>query len=151
MKNLWVGNRRTLGRKLREAVLAVLVEARFKKERVLEAYLNEIYWGSAGNANLHGIGAAARAYFGKDPAELTLAEAATLAGMIQSPASYSPLTAARRRTTAPRLGAGPDGVAPDGDARGRRRREGRAACSSPATGGRPPRALVRRGDGKRGA
>ncbi len=93
VKNLWVGNRRTLGRKLREAVLAVLVEARFKKERVLEAYLNEIYWGSAGNANLHGIGAAARAYFGKDPAELTLAEAATLAGMIQSPASYSPLTA----------------------------------------------------------
>jgi penicillin-binding protein 1B len=96
VKNLWVGNRRTLGRKLREAVLAMLVEARFGKDDVLAAYLNEIYWGHAGGANLHGIGAAARAYFGKHPAELTLGEAATLAGMIQSPATYSPLTAPDR-------------------------------------------------------
>ena len=100
VKNLFVGTKRTLGRKLREAVLAMLVEARFGKERVLEAYLNEIYWGSAGGANLHGLGAASRAYFGKEPQELTLAEGATLAGMIQSPAGYSPLAepaAARQR------------------------------------------------------
>jgi penicillin-binding protein 1B len=93
VKNIFVGNRRTLGRKLREAVLAMLVEARFSKERVLEAYLNEIYWGSAGGANVHGVGAAARAYFGKEPGELTLGEAATLAGMIHSPADSSPTTA----------------------------------------------------------
>jgi len=93
VKNVFVGSRRTLGRKLREAVLAMLVEARFSKESVLEAYLNEIYWGSAGGANVHGVGAAARAYFGKEPGELTLGEAATLAGMIQSPADSSPLTA----------------------------------------------------------
>ncbi|HXT19266.1 MAG TPA: transglycosylase domain-containing protein, partial [Thermoanaerobaculia bacterium] len=91
VKNLFVGNRRTLGRKVREAVLAMLVEARFGKEQVLAAYLDEIYWGNAGGANLHGIGAAARGYFGKEARELTLAEAATLAGMIQSPAAYSPL------------------------------------------------------------
>jgi len=100
VKNLFLGTQRTLGRKLREAVLAMLVEVRFGKERVLEAYLNEIYWGSAGGANLHGLGAASRAYFGKEPRELTLAEAATLAGMIQSPAGYSPLSqpaAARQR------------------------------------------------------
>ncbi|HEV8237978.1 MAG TPA: PBP1A family penicillin-binding protein [Thermoanaerobaculia bacterium] len=100
VKNLFLGTQRTLGRKLREAVLAMLVEARFGKERVLEAYLNEIYWGSAGGANLHGLGAASLAYFGKEPRELTLAEAATLAGMIQSPAGYSPLAdpaAARQR------------------------------------------------------
>ncbi|HEV8631299.1 MAG TPA: transglycosylase domain-containing protein [Thermoanaerobaculia bacterium] len=93
VKNLFLGPQRTVARKVREAVLAVLVDARFGKRRILEAYLNEVYWGSAGGANLHGIGAAARAYFGKEPAELTLAEAATLAGMIQSPADYSPLTA----------------------------------------------------------
>jgi penicillin-binding protein 1B len=92
VKNLWLGSQRTLGRKLREAVLAVLVEARYGKRRILEAYLNEVYWGSAGGANLHGIGAASLAYFGKPPAELTLAEAATLAGMLPSPATLSPLT-----------------------------------------------------------
>jgi penicillin-binding protein 1B len=100
VKNVLVGNRRTLGRKLREAVLAMLVEARVSKKRILQAYLNEIYWGSAGGANLRGLGAAARGYFGKEPNELTLAEAATLAGMIQSPADYSPLVrpaAARQR------------------------------------------------------
>ena len=101
VKNLFVGNRRTLGRKVREAMLAMLVEARFGKGRVLEAYLNEIYWGSTGGANLHGLGAAALAYFGKEPNELSLAEAATLAGMIQSPGVFSPLVdpaaAVRRR------------------------------------------------------
>jgi penicillin-binding protein 1B len=93
VKNLFVGSQRTLGRKLREVLLAVLVEARTSKKQVLEAYLNEIYWGSTGEANVHGIGAAARAYFGKEPRELTLAEAATLAGMIRSPTAYSPVKA----------------------------------------------------------
>jgi penicillin-binding protein 1B len=92
VKNLYLTQKRTLGRKMKEAVLAVLIEIRHNKRAILEAYLNEIYWGKSGSANLIGLGAAARGYFGKDPAELTLAEAATLAGMIRAPGDYSPLS-----------------------------------------------------------
>jgi penicillin-binding protein 1B len=91
VKNLYLNQKRTVGRKVKEAVLAVLIETRHNKRQILEAYLNEIYWGKSGSANLIGLGAAARGYFGKDPAELSLAEAATLAGMIRSPGEYSPL------------------------------------------------------------
>ena len=91
VKNLYLTRRRTLGRKLKEAVVAVLLEARYGKRQILETYLNEIYWGRSGPANLVGLGAAAHAYFGKDAGELSLAEAATLAGMIRGPAEYSPL------------------------------------------------------------
>src|SRR5262249_46439111 len=62
------------------------------KRAILEAYLNEVYWGRSGSANLIGLGSAARGYFGREPAELSLAQAATLAGMIKAPADYSPLT-----------------------------------------------------------
>jgi penicillin-binding protein 1B len=100
VKNLYLDPRRTFARKAREAVLAVLLEARFGKDRILEAYLNEIYWGSADGVNLHGLGAAAWAYYGKRAEELELGEAATLAGMIRAPAGHSPLvspTSARAR------------------------------------------------------
>jgi penicillin-binding protein 1B len=91
VKNLYLTPERTLARKAREALLAVAIEARFAKDEILEAYLNEIYWGSDGRLNLIGLGAASRAYFGKEPAALHLEEAATLAGMIRAPADYSPL------------------------------------------------------------
>ena len=91
VKNVYLSSKRTLRRKAKEAVIAVMVEARHSKRRILEAYLNEIYLGSSGPANLIGLGAAARAYFGKDAAELSLEEAATLAGMIQAPGDYSPV------------------------------------------------------------
>ncbi len=100
VKNLYLSPERTLARKAREALLALLIESRFGKDEILAAYLNEIYWGSDGTLNLIGLGAAARAYFGKEPAALRLEEAATLAGMIRAPADYSPLThpeAARAR------------------------------------------------------
>ncbi len=90
VKNLYLTQKRTLSRKARELFLAFLVELRHDKNEILEAYLNEIYWGRSGPANLMGIGAAARAYFGKDAASLSLAEAATLAGMIRSPGDNSP-------------------------------------------------------------
>lgn len=92
VKNLYLTHERSLGRKLQESVIAFCVELRYKKTQILEAYLNEIYMGAAGGANLHGMGAAARAYFGKDISDLTLAEAATLAGLIPAPGNYSPLT-----------------------------------------------------------
>ena len=91
VKNVYLGQERTLMRKLKEAALAVFIEARYGKRQILEAYLNEIYWGRSGSANVHGLGAAARAYFGKEPEALTLAEAATLAGMIRAPGDLSPI------------------------------------------------------------
>ncbi|HUO86925.1 MAG TPA: PBP1A family penicillin-binding protein, partial [Thermoanaerobaculia bacterium] len=92
VKNLYLSHERTYSRKAREAVLAVLLEARYSKEQILQAYLNEIYMGASSGVSLIGVGAASRAYFGKPPGELTLSEAATLAGLIQSPARYDPVT-----------------------------------------------------------
>jgi penicillin-binding protein 1B len=91
VKNLYLTSKRTLSRKAKEAVIAVMLEVRHGKRSILEAYLNEIYLGRSGPANLIGLGAAARAYFGKDAAELDLEEAATLAGMIRAPGDYSPV------------------------------------------------------------
>lgn len=91
VKNLYLTPERTLARKSREALLAVLLELRYEKRQILEAYLNEIYLGASGGVNLIGVGAASRACFSKDPRELDLAQAATLAGMIRAPAVYSPL------------------------------------------------------------
>lgn len=90
VKNLYLTHERRLVRKIQEALLAVLIELRYEKRDILEAYLNEIYWGRSGSVNLMGVGAASWAYFGKHPAQLELSECAVLAGMIQSPATLSP-------------------------------------------------------------
>lgn len=90
VKNLYLSSERTWTRKFREGFLALLVEMRHQKPAILEAYLNGIYWGRSGRVNLIGVGSAARAYFGRDAAELDLAEAALLAGMIRSPGSLDP-------------------------------------------------------------
>jgi penicillin-binding protein 1B len=91
VKNLYLTHERTWGRKTQELILAVLLELRYGKEEILEAYLNEIYLGGSNGVSLMGIGAASRAYFGKDPGQVDLAEAAALAGAIRAPAAYSPL------------------------------------------------------------
>jgi len=96
VKNLFLTHERTLMRKLREVVLAVLIDMRYDKDQILGAYLNEIYWGSSGGANLMGVGAASWAYFGTDPPHLTLCQAAVLAGMIRSPGTYSPTSQPKR-------------------------------------------------------
>ncbi len=83
---------RTYSRKLNEALLSTALEWRYSKDQILEAYLNEIYLGQSGGSAVRGIGAAARAYFGKEVHQLTLSEAALLAGMIRAPNSYSPAT-----------------------------------------------------------
>jgi penicillin-binding protein 1B len=100
VKNRLLDPRRTLARKLEEAWLATLVEWRYPKERILEAYLNEIYLGQRGALAIRGVGAAARSYFRKEVHQLTLAEAALLAGMLRGPNTYSPTanpTRARER------------------------------------------------------
>jgi penicillin-binding protein 1B len=90
VKNRLLDPKRTLGRKLDEAWLATLVEWRYSKERILEAYLNEVYLGQRGAIAIRGVGAASRAYFRKEIHQLTLPEAALLAGMIRAPNTYSP-------------------------------------------------------------
>src|SRR5262245_31703186 len=81
---------RTWLRKAREAWLALLVEWRYSKPQILEAYLNEVYLGRHGIPAILGVGAGARAYFDKSVHQLTPGEAAILAGMVRAPNTYSP-------------------------------------------------------------
>ena len=100
VKNRLLDPKRTLARKLDEAWLATLVEWRYPKERILEAYLNEIYLGQRGALTVRGVGAGARSLFRKEVHQLTLAESALLAGMLRAPNTYSPTvnpTRARER------------------------------------------------------
>jgi penicillin-binding protein 1A len=85
-KNLFLTPERTYGRKIQEVLLALWLEQRFTKNEILTLYFNRVYWG----AGTYGIDAAARRYFDKAPAQLTLAEGATLAGMLKDPSRYSP-------------------------------------------------------------
>jgi penicillin-binding protein 1A len=79
--------KRDLSRKILEAFMAVRIELTFSKDQILDDYINRIYFGSG----YYGLEAAARAYFGKSAAQVNLAEAATLAGLIRSPNRYSPI------------------------------------------------------------
>jgi penicillin-binding protein 1B len=90
VKNLYLSPQRTLRRKALEALMAVILDARYSKDEILEAYLNEIYLGRRGSIAVTGVGQAARHYFGKEVSDLDLAESATLAGMIRAPNAYSP-------------------------------------------------------------
>ena len=86
VKNALVGNDRTFVRKAKEASLALKLEQRYGKDKILDMYLNTIYWGRGA----YGIEAAAQTYFDRPAAELSLNQAATLAGIIQSPESLDP-------------------------------------------------------------
>jgi 1A family penicillin-binding protein len=85
-KNLFFSFERTYMRKFRELLVAFQIEARFTKQEILEAYINQIPFG----VGAYGIGEAARTFFGKSAGELTLAEAALLAGLPKSPTRYNP-------------------------------------------------------------
>ena len=89
-KNLFLTPKRTFKRKLAEAGLALYLELRFSKDRILTLYLNDIYLGQQGPVSVAGVKAAARFYFGKRLNELTIAECATIAGLIRSPYRYNP-------------------------------------------------------------
>ncbi|MCU0588319.1 MAG: PBP1A family penicillin-binding protein [Syntrophobacteraceae bacterium] len=91
VKNYFLEPERRLRRKLMEASMALVLEALYAKDEILEMYLNEIYLGQNGSVAIHGIGEAARVFFGRNVEDLSLAESATLAGMIQAPNHYSPL------------------------------------------------------------
>jgi penicillin-binding protein 1B len=90
VKNFFLTPERTLRRKLTEAAMALMVEARYDKRQILEAYLNEIYMGQRGSTAIHGVGEAARFFFGKRVEDLAIDESALLAAVIQSPNALSP-------------------------------------------------------------
>jgi penicillin-binding protein 1A len=96
IRNLYLSPQQTLGRKIKEACLAIQLDRRWSKDRILTAYLNDIYFGR----EAYGIEAAAKTYFGKHAKNLTLEQAALLAGLPQAPSAYDPIArpdAARER------------------------------------------------------
>jgi penicillin-binding protein 1A len=99
VKNVYLTSERSIGRKLKEAVLAVKLERELGKDEILERYLNTIYFGRGA----YGVAAASRAYFDEDVRDIGLLEASYLAGLIRSPggadALENPEEAARRRST----------------------------------------------------
>ena len=80
--------------------MAVILDLRATKDEVLELYLNDVYLGNRGSFAIHGVAEAARLYFGKDVTNLSLGEAATIAGIIQSPARSRRSTRPRARASA---------------------------------------------------
>ena len=85
-KNLFLTQERTITRKLQEAILALWLERKFSKTQILEMYLNRVYFGSGA----YGIEQASQRYFGKSAKQITLAEAALLAGLVKSPSRLAP-------------------------------------------------------------
>ena len=85
-KNLFLTQERTMSRKIQEAILALWLEHKYSKDQILELYLNRVYFGSGA----YGIEAAARKYFGHGAAQITLPEAAVLAGLMKAPTKLAP-------------------------------------------------------------
>lgn len=101
MKNFFLGDERTLKRKVKEALMALIAERKYSKTEILENYLNEIYLGQKGSQGIYGVWEAAQFYFSKPLNELTVGETALLAGLIRAPNRLSPYrsvdTALKRR------------------------------------------------------
>ena len=90
VRSYFLSNERTLTRKLREALMSVLLELHYTKADLLNAYINEIYLGQDGSRAIHGFGLASQFYFGKPPSELELHEVATLVAIVRGPSYYDP-------------------------------------------------------------
>jgi 1A family penicillin-binding protein len=87
VKNVYTGDERTIGRKIKEALLAIKLEQQYTKDQILTKYLNTIYFGSGA----YGVQAAAKTYWNEDAKKLTVLQSATLAGAIAAPTRYDPL------------------------------------------------------------
>jgi len=96
VKNFFLTAEKSMRRKLLEQFLAIVLERKASKDEILELYLNEVYLGQRGSFAIHGVAEAARLMFGKDVTNVSLAEAATIAGVIQSPYVWSPFSSLDR-------------------------------------------------------
>ena len=85
-RNVFLTNKRTWDRKLREMILALALERKFSKDQILELYLNRVYFGGGA----YGVDAASRKFFGHPATRLSLGEAAIIAGLVKAPSNYSP-------------------------------------------------------------
>ncbi|HXT70795.1 MAG TPA: PBP1A family penicillin-binding protein [Vicinamibacterales bacterium] len=90
IKNTFLTPAQTPKRKLQEQFMALVLDSRFTKDQILELYLNEVVLGQRGPFAIHGVGEASRIFFGKDVGNVSLAEAATIAGLIQQPSALNP-------------------------------------------------------------
>jgi penicillin-binding protein 1B len=90
VKNLLLSSEKTWQRKLSEAYMSVILETRLSKEEIFTLYCNQIYLGQQSGFSINGVGEASESYFNKDVTQLTLSEAAFLAGIIRSPNRYNP-------------------------------------------------------------
>ncbi|WP_340680000.1 penicillin-binding protein 1B [Paraglaciecola sp.] len=90
VKNLFLTNEKSLVRKAKEALMALIIDARYSKEEILETYLNEVFLGQNGNNGVFGFGLASYFYFDRPINELSIDEMATLVGIIKGPSFYNP-------------------------------------------------------------
>ncbi len=90
VKNFYLSNARTLKRKFDEAIMALLLDRHYRKDEILEAYLNEVYLGQDGNRAIHGFGLASRFYFERPLAELAPQHVALLVALVKGPSYYDP-------------------------------------------------------------
>jgi penicillin-binding protein 1B len=90
VKNLFLTREKTLVRKAKEALMALIIDARYSKEVILEAYLNEVFLGQNGDTGVYGFGLASFFYYDRPLNELSVGEMATLVGMIKGPSYYNP-------------------------------------------------------------
>jgi penicillin-binding protein 1B len=96
VKNFYLTPERTFKRKFNEAIMALLLEWHYGKQQILEAYINEVYMGQDGDRAIHGMGQAARFYFGRPLTELKLPQLALLVALIRGPSFYSPHQSPKR-------------------------------------------------------
>jgi penicillin-binding protein 1B len=90
VKNFWLSSEQTYWRKFNEAIMALLLEARYPKDDILEAYINEAYLGQSGSRAIHGFGLGSEFFFNKSFEDLELHETALLVGMVRGPGYYNP-------------------------------------------------------------
>jgi len=96
IKNFYLTSERSLWRKVNEAFMALILEARYSKDEILQAYLNEVYLGQDGASSVHGFGLAAEFYFGRPLQNLSLKQLATLVALVRGPSYYDPRRAPER-------------------------------------------------------
>ncbi len=90
IKNFYLSSERSLGRKLNEMVMAILLELHYDKREILETYLNEVYLGQSGNSAIHGVGLASLFYFNRPVSELDVHESALLVALVKGASYYNP-------------------------------------------------------------